>query len=74
MLLSGAISSPFFVRSGAPQESVLGHLLVHIFINELCDVINHTVSIFSDDLKVYRAINSPTDCLLLQSGIHGVKE
>jgi hypothetical protein len=52
------------------QGSVLGPLLWNIFINDLCDVINHSnCLLYADDLKVYRAINSPSDCLLLQSDI-----
>jgi hypothetical protein len=36
----------------------------------LCDVINHSdCLLFADDVKVCRAINSPSDCLLLQSDI-----
>jgi hypothetical protein len=56
--------------SGVPQGSVLGPLLLNIFINDLCDVIIHSnCLLFADDLKVYRAINSPSDCSLLQSDI-----
>jgi hypothetical protein len=56
--------------SGIPQGSVLGPLLFNIFINDLCDIINHSnCLLFADDLKVYRAISSPSDCLLLQADI-----
>jgi hypothetical protein len=65
--------SPFVVLSGVPQGSVLGPLIFYIFINDLCDVINHcSCSLFADDLKVYRAIKSPNDCFLLQSDIKRV--
>jgi hypothetical protein len=67
---SGILSSPFVALSGVLQGSVLGALLFNIFINDLCDVINHSnCLLFADDLKAYRAINSPSDCLLLQSDI-----
>jgi hypothetical protein len=47
---------------------ILGHLLSNIFINDLCGVIKHSKCLlFDDDFKVYRAINSPSDCLLPQS-------
>jgi hypothetical protein len=53
-----------------PQGSVLGPLLFNIFINYLCGVVNHSkLLLFSDDLKIYRAINPSSECLLLQSDI-----
>jgi hypothetical protein len=65
---SGIRSTPFEMQSGVPQGSVSGLLLFNIFINDLCDVINHSKCLpFADDLKVYRAISSLGDCLLLQS-------
>jgi hypothetical protein len=58
------------VLSGVLQGSVLGSSLFNIFINDMCDVINpFNYFCFADDLKVYRAINSLSDCLLLQSDI-----
>jgi hypothetical protein len=58
------------VQSGVPQRSVLGPSLFNIFIKDLCNVIKHSKCLlFADVLKVYRAISSPSDCLLLQSDI-----
>jgi hypothetical protein len=45
--------------------SVLGPLLFNIFVNDLCDVVNHSSSLlFAADLKCYLAVNSPSDCLV----------
>jgi hypothetical protein len=67
---SGIFSLSFVVQSGVPQGSVLGLLHFNAFINDLCDVINNFNSfLLSVDLKIYRAITSPSDCLLLQSDI-----
>jgi hypothetical protein len=70
---SGLFSSTLIVQSGVPQGSVLGLLLFNIFINDLCEVFNSSnYLLYADDLKVYRAIKSPTDCILLQSDIDRV--
>jgi hypothetical protein len=54
-------------------KAVLGPLLFNIFINGLCDVINHSSCLLlADNLKVYRAIKAPNDCFLLQTDIERV--
>jgi hypothetical protein len=61
------------VQSEVLQGSGLGSLLVNIFINDLCDVINRSSCLhFADDFKVYRTITSSNDCLVLQSDINRV--
>jgi hypothetical protein len=63
--VSGILSLPFQVTSGMQQGSVLGPFLFDVFINDLCNSINYCkLSIFADDLKIFRVINSPHDCLL----------
>jgi hypothetical protein len=68
-------SSPYVLLSDVPQESVLATLLVNICINDLCDVMNHSICLsFADGRKVPRDINSPGDCLLLRSDTDNVHE
>jgi hypothetical protein len=51
-------------------HSYVGAFAFNIFINYLCDVIKHSkCRLFGDDHKIYLAISSPSDCLLLQSDI-----
>ena len=55
-------SSP--VISGIPQATVLGPLFFNICINELDDeIIKSDLFLYADDSKIYKVINSATDCL-----------
>jgi hypothetical protein len=57
------------VLSGVSLEPVSGPLPFNTFNNDLCEVINHSnLLLFADDLKVHRAIKSPSDCLIFQWG------
>jgi hypothetical protein len=48
---------------------------LNIFINYLCHVIDdYNCRLFTGDLKVYQAISSPADCLLLQSDAEFIRE
>jgi hypothetical protein len=46
-----------------------------VFINDLGNFINNCKFLtFDDDLKIFRVISSPYDCLLLQSDINSVND
>jgi hypothetical protein len=67
----GTLSQPFQVTSGVPKGSVLGPFLFNLFINDLCSSVQYCkLLIFADDVKIFRVINSPHDCLVLQSDIN----
>jgi hypothetical protein len=71
----GTLSQPFQVTSGVPQGSVLGPFLFNLFINDLCSSVQYCkIPIFADDVKIFRVINSPHDCLLLHSDINSVSD
>jgi hypothetical protein len=73
--VSGTLSLPFQVTSGVPQGSVLGSFLFNIFIDDLCNSIKHcNLLFFADDLKIFRVVRSPHDCLFLQSDINSVND
>jgi hypothetical protein len=49
-------------------------LLFNTFINDFCKVIKYSnFLLFADDVKIFRAINSVDDCILLQSDINRIQ-
>ena len=70
----GGFSSPFAVFSGVPLGSVLGFLLFIIFVNFIYNVIKYSrYLVFSDDIKIFRAVNSASCCTLLQADIEHIQ-
>ena len=62
-----------FLWPWVPQETVLGPILVLIYINDLPDgVVNSTVRLFADDCIIYHPITSKKDTKLLQSDLDSV--
>ena len=68
--INSASSSWTQVSSGVPQGSVLGPLLFVLYINELPSLVSSQLLMFADDIKLYRCIRSPKDCLILQNDIN----
>ena len=69
VIIDSQSSSSSPVISGVPQETVLGTLLFLSYINDLPDRESSDIRLFADDLILYRPINSPVDCDILQSDI-----
>ena len=53
VVLNGQISSWELIKSGVPQGSVLGPLLILIYINDLPDNIQSTCKIFADNTSLF---------------------
>lgn len=69
------VSSSIPVLSGVGQGTHLGPLLFLVFINDVRAHIKYSnCSLFADDSKLYKAITSPIDCLLLQDDIDALND
>ena len=56
VVLNGQTSEWRKILSGVPQGSVLGPLLILIYINDLPDVINSLCKIFADDTSLFSKV------------------
>ena len=62
------------VVSGVPQGSVMGPLLFTIYIDDVTSQISpsSSISLFADDIALYRCIRSPADYTILQADITNI--
>ena len=70
MVINGEYSEGSGEESGVPQGSVLGPILFNLFINDLEDGVNCSISVFADDPKLSRAITSLQDMETLQEDLN----
>ena len=58
VVINGIFSIWERITSSVPQGSVLGNVLFLIFINDIPDILNCTVTLFADDTKLYSMTNT----------------
>lgn len=71
VVIDGIESTPSIVQSGVPQGSILGPLLFVLFINDIfsCTSSGTEISLYADDTKIWRRIDSWNDHVILQNNI-----
>ena len=69
--INASNSNKLLVTSGVPQGSVLGPILFIIYINDIAHptLFNGSMTLFADDIMIYRPIRTPEDFIMLQSDI-----
>lgn len=72
VIVNGMKSSPAEVTSGVPQGSVLGPLLLLIFINDITDGVFSNMRLFADDCVLYRTIYRTEDSGVLQQDLERI--
>ena len=66
VVINGCSSEWSPVLSGVPQDSILGSLLVILYINDLPSAVSSSMKIFADDVAMYCPVHSADDCKAFQ--------
>jgi hypothetical protein len=72
--VDGQLSEEVRVRSGVPQESVLGPLLFLAYVNDIWRNIESNIRLFADDCIIYRKIKDSSDTDKLQKDLNKLGE
>lgn len=68
--INNVLSVEIRVASGVPQGSHCAPLLFSLFINDIGNaIVNSEFLLFADDLKLFRRVSEPSDCILIQDDL-----
>ena len=68
-MMDGEESNVCDVLSGVPQGSVLGAVLILLYINDIITDVDSKINLFADDCALYREIKSAEDASALQNDL-----
>ena len=71
--VAGSHSSWTEVKSGIPQGSVLGPILFVCYINDMPEEVTAQISMYADDTKLFKEINTEDDKMILQKDLDAIK-
>ena len=74
VVLDGTTSTRCSVSSGVPQGTVLGPLLLLVYIDDMPSYIQSPARLFADDCLLYKKIRSADDCAELQEDLQQLQE
>ena len=57
------------MKSGVPQGSVLAPVMFLVYVNDMTEGVNNYMSLFADNAKLLRKIESKEDCEHLQKDL-----
>ena len=72
VVVSGDHSSPCLVTSGVPQRSVLGPVLLLMYVNDITENIQSQMRSFADDCLIYHTVTSTQDHTILQDDLNAL--